>query len=323
MNDNHIKAEIVADSLNPKGVRLTSWVLEYPRFIHSELMTHRVFSKNAASSRAIPVDRLIQQVIDNPALPVFFGANRPGMQSAEELDDVTVKPRVLKTRNANSSFSTVAYITDRAYAKHLWLEARDVAIESVRGLNALGLHKQIANRVLEPWFNIRVIMTGTEHDNFFALRTHKDAQPEFQNLAKKMKVLYDSTTPQQLKENGWHIPFGDKVDEQKLDALLMKDDASTHMSPAEFNEAKDHMKRKIAIARCARVSYLNYEGKDDYLADITLCDRLFGSVPRHLSPTEHVAMALDSNTFIGNFRGFRQYRKLFAGEDGSNIQTNN
>ena len=128
-----------------------------------------------------------------------------------------------------------------------------------------------------------------------------------------MKALYETNKPVQLKAGEWHVPFGDKLDDNQICSLITTD----NLTLGEFLEAKEEIKRKIAIARCARVSYLNYEGKDDYAADVKLCDRLFGSVPRHLSPTEHVAQALDSTEFIGNFKGFKQYRKFFADESGT------
>ena len=289
-DDKHIKAEIIADSLNPQGIRITSWVLNYNLSIHAELLTHRVFSKNSASSRAIPTTKLIQQVIDNPALFVHWGKNIPGMQANEELND-----------------------NDKEIAKGIWLESRDLAVDQARKLLALNVHKQIVNRVLSPFIVNKIIMTGTEYENFFKLRAHPDAQPEFQNLAYKMKALYETNKPVQLKAGEWHVPFGDQLDDNQICSLINTD----NLTLGEFLEAKEEIKRKIAIARCARVSYLNYEGKDDYAADVKLCDRLFGSVPRHLSPTEHVAQALDSTEFIGNFKGFKQYRKFFADESGT------
>ena len=289
-DDKHITAEIIADSLNPQGIRITSWVLNYNLSIHAELLTHRVFSKNSASSRAIPTAKLIQQVIDNPALFVHWGKNIPGMQANEELND-----------------------NDKEIAKGIWLESRDLAVDQARKLLALNVHKQIVNRVLSPFIVNKIIMTGTEYENFFKLRAHPDAQPEFQNLAYKMKALYETNKPVQLKAGEWHVPFGDKLDDNQICSLITTD----NLTLGEFLEAKEEIKRKIAIARCARVSYLNYEGKDDYAADVKLCDRLFGSVPRHLSPTEHVAQALDSTEFVGNFKGFKQYRKFFADESGT------
>ena len=309
-DDKHITVEIIADSLNPQGIRITSWVLEYPRFLHSELLTHRVFSKNAASSRAIPGEKLIQQVSDNPALPVWWGKNQSGMQANEEVDDTIKRPVFF---GPATGFNDPSMLTEKEHAKAVWLEARDSAIEFVKRLNTIGLHKQIANRILEPWFNIRIIMTGTEYENFFKLRAHPDAQPEFQNLAYKMKALYETNKPVQLKAGEWHVPFGDQLDDNQICSLINTD----NLTLGEFLEAKEEIKRKIAIARCARVSYLNYQGKDDYAADVKLCDRLFGSVPRHLSPTEHVAQALDSTEFVGNFKGFKQYRKFFADESGT------
>lgn len=294
-----IKANIIADSINSFGCRLTTFILEYPRFIHAEVLTHRVFSKNAASSRAIPVEKMIQQVIDNPAMPVWWGKNQSGMQAKEELDN-TVKNSYYEYVNERSEF--FHSLTEQEYAKYIWLRARDKAIEQVQDLLKLGVHKQIANRILEPWFNIRVILSGTEFDNFYKLRAHPDAQPEFQALAYMMKDRHEKSVPKQLNRGEWHVPFGDNIDEEKLLTELSLD--------KDKHNAIQEAKLKIAIARCARVSYFNYEGKDDYAADIKLCNRLFQNDPKHLSPTEHVAMNVEDGYFHGNFKGFEQYRKF-------------
>lgn len=296
-----IKAEIIADSINYLGCRLTTFVLEYPRFIHSEILTHRVFSKNAASSRAIPIEKMIQQVIDNPAMPVWWGKNQSGMQAKEELDDKIKSLRVIPDPFDSQREFLYFDHTDLEHAKYIWLRARDKAIEQVEDLLSLGLHKQIANRILEPWFNIRVILSGTEFDNFYKLRAHPDAQPEFQSLAYKMLEEHKKSIPKQLKHGEWHIPFGDNIDEDKLIKELKVE---------KHEEEFERIKQKIAVARCARVSYFNYEGKDDYLADVKLCDRLFLSDPKHLSPTEHVAMNVEDDCFHANFKGFQQYRKF-------------
>lgn len=309
-----IKAEIIADSINPRGCRLTTFILEYPRFFHSEVLTHRVFSKNAASSRAIPIEKMIQQVIDNPAMPVWWGKNQSGMQAKEELDDVQRSLRIVKeihdeysdhfSHKMNTDYPP-GYIywynlTDKEYAKIRWLEARDSAIWDARKLLDLGVHKQIANRILEPWFNIRVILSGTEFENFYKLRAHPDAQPEFQTLAYMMLEEHKKSVPKQLEYGEWHIPFGDNIDEERI----IKD-----FNISGENAISD-IKRKIAVSRCARVSYFNYEGKDDYIADVKLCDRLFKSEPKHLSPTEHVAQNVSDDSFHANFKGFQQYRKF-------------
>lgn len=307
-----ITAEIIADSINPKGCRLTTWVLEYPRFIHSEILTHRVFSKNAASSRAIPVETMIQRVIDDPAMPVWWGKNQSGMQAKEELDN-TEKTHHRVGYPVGEHIYEDLFLTAKEAAKHDWLVARNVAIESVRRLNDLGLHKQIANRILEPWTHMRLILSGTEFENFFALRAHPDAQPEFQALAFKMLNLYNVSEPKVLRPNEWHIPFGDRIDND--DVALAWEKQSGQWGGSIDNEILILLKRKIAVARCARISYLNFEGKDDYVADIRLCNRLFGSVPRHLSPTEHVAQCMDDDSFHANFRGWKQYRLTFLDQN--------
>lgn len=314
-----IKSEIIADSISSQGCRLTSYVLEYPRFIHSEIMTHRVFSKNASSSRAIPIEKMIEMTKTNPAMPVWWGKNQSGMQAKEELDDVIRSERRwhfdsseseiidylgLKNRylQYNTFSQTRSYnLTDKETSKIEWLLARNDAISRIKTLNAIGLHKQIANRTIEPWLHIRVILSGTEFENFFALRAHPDAQPEFQALAYMMLEQYNSSKPNSLNAGEWHIPFGDKIDQ-------------TRVKEVAGDNTIEQAKIKVAIARCARISYLNFEGKDDYGADIKLCDRLFGSSPKHLSPTEHVAQCTDRSNFIGNFRGWKQFRKTFADE---------
>jgi len=283
-----ITSSIIADSINPKGNRLTSFVLEYPRYIHSEILTHRVFSKNAASSRAIPIEKMIQQVIDNPAMPTHWGKNQSGMQANEELSGI-----------------------DLYECKKLWLLARDEMVEYVKQLSASNLHKQIANRILEPWFHIKIILSGTEFENFFSLRAHPAAHPDLQKLAYLMLEQYNESAPKQLNEGDWHIPFGDKITDEGLNKLFNEFGLGCNW----VKDRQDEFKIKIAIARCARISYLNYEGKDDYAADIKLCDRLFGNTPKHLSPTEHVAQAQNNSDWSGNYKGFKQYRKFFQDEN--------
>lgn len=303
-----IKAEIIADSINPKDCRLTTYLLEYPRFIHAELLTHRVFSKNAASSRAIPIEKMIEQVEQNPAMPVWWGKNQSGMQAKEELSD-TDKVECYITHDGTGDFSCgVEWVSSKELARRQWLFARRLATGQAQVLSRTGLHKQIVNRVIEPWFNIRIILSGTEFDNFFALRAHPDAQPELQALAYKMLEEYNKSEPKSLQPGDWHIPFGDNIDGDRVFEEYVRK-IPTHI--VHLNSILEG-KIKIAIARCARVSYFNFEGKDDYEADIKLCDRLFASTPRHLSPTEHVAKCLNDDRFVGNFRGWEQYRYQFA-----------
>jgi thymidylate synthase ThyX len=278
-----IEAKIILDSTNPHNdIRLITSELTYPRFIHAEFMTHRMFSRNAASSRAIPVRKMIKKVVNTPAMPVSWGKNRPGM-SAEDILDSTVASK----------------------AQTEWLQARDNAAFSAGQMRKLGLHKQIANRIIEPWKNITVIVSATEFSNFFALRGHEDAQPEIQELSRAWREAIDGSVPQ---ERAWHIPYI-QDDEQSLDLEL---------------------KKKIGVARCARVSYLTHDGKRDIEKDLVLHERLLtGSGHGHWSPFEHVAKATAINEtrynfstgkdefgpiWCGNFRGWIQYRKIHKGE---------
>lgn len=266
-----IEVKIVADSMSPSGVRLTTFVLTYPRFIHSEFMTHRVFSRNASSSRAIPVKKQIEMIKNNPAIPLAFLKNQKGMQGGAKLED-----------------------QDAAVAT--WIEGRDRAVEIAEKFVLLDVHKQYANRVLEPYAHISVVCTSTEFDNFFALRIHKDAQPEIAEVGKKMYDCYESSKPKQLVDGMWHLPFA---------------------GGAGWSDLSEKECIKCSVARCARVSYLTHEGKEPVFEDdFKLYDRLLGGNPIHASPAEHQAMAVsDPNVHSGNFRGWIQYRKTLKNEN--------
>jgi hypothetical protein len=267
---------ILLDSIGPSGCRLTTWELRYPRMVHAELMTHRLLSRNSASSRAIPIAKMIAQVWRDPAMPVWWGANQSGMQARAELSGV------------------------RMWLAHrTWLAARLVAIVLAWMLSRVGLHKQIANRLLEPWMFITVIVSATEFANWFALRDHPDAQPEIAWVARLMHERYRDSDPYALAAGEWHMPLLDDKEREHIDI----DDRFT-LADA----------RKVSVGRCARVSYLTHDGKRDLAADVALHDRLAGSSPGHWSPFEHVAQALPDATPSGNFRGWKQYRKTFAAE---------
>lgn len=303
-----ITARIIKDSCQEGGRnRLTTFVLRYPRFIHAEFMTHRVFSRNAASSRAIPVAKMIQAVIDDPAMPVWWGKNQAGMQAKEELSDddwdiISIPGPVVEST--------------RQQAKTRWLKARDTAVEHVQELVGLNLHKQIANRILEPWAHIEVIVTATNWSNFYALRNHPDAQPEIQELARLMLEAHENSVPEALKSGEWHLPyikFEDRI-------------AALGWSAGNEPEAMAAL-RKVSAAKCARVSYLNHEGKATTLKeDFDMFDRLMGGDVKHASPTEHQARVPTEDDYEhvsspvwpfkypSNLDGWVQHRKLIEGE---------
>lgn len=259
-------AKIICDSVNAKYTRLTTMEITYPRFVHSEFMTHRVFSRNAASSRAIPIAKILQRVEDDPVFPVWWGKNQAGMQAEEQL----VLPEQLEAREK-------------------WLAARNSALQHARDLAALGLHKQIVNRILEPWMWITVIVTSTDWENFFALRCHKAAQPELREIADMMFTAYMfGKGPRRLLDGEWHLPYVDD---------------------SELNELSETV-LKVSVGRCARVSYLTHDGKRDPAEDIKLHDKLAAQDPGHWSPFEHVAQAQSDFPRCRNFRGFLQYRAM-------------
>jgi thymidylate synthase ThyX len=259
------KAEIIADSINGAGDRLTTFVLTYHRMIHSEFMTHRMLSKNSSSSRAIPVEKMIKLVESLEVYPLHWGKNQKGMSAQKEVTESEIQE-----------------------AKTIWQAAREDAIRHARHLVEIGIHKQVVNRLLEPFSAITVICSGTEYQNFFEQRCHPDAQPEIQDLAYKMKSAYDASQPQQLSEGEWHLPLIKSEDMQEISDI--------------------HEVVKVAVGRCARVSYLNHDGVRNLDDDIKLHDRLLTSKPAHLSPFEHVAIALPSSDKRANFRGFQSYR---------------
>lgn len=280
------QTRILKDSIAPCGKRLVTWELTYPRFVHAELMTHRLFSRNSASSRAIPVEKLMARIQEDPALPKWWGRNQAGMQAREEL------PPDL-----------------RLQAEELWLKARDLMLDVAGQLGALGLHKQLANRLIEPWMFITVIVSATEFDNWFHLRTHKDAQPEIAWVAKSMWEQYREHEPTPLVAGSWHLPLIDGEDRIEAAKRLGRDESSPEVVG---------LLKKVAVGRCARVSYLTHDGKRDLDKDVELHDRLCSGPatgePGHWSPFEHVAMALAEPGGSGNFIGWFQYRKEFVHE---------
>lgn len=298
------EAKTLADSLSPAGHRLTTLEATFPRFVLAEFNTHRAFSRNSASSRAIPIAKQLRRVIEDPYVPIEFGSNQPGMQAGPALSG--------ERRDA---------------AEREWLSARDDAVRRVLGLVTepgeaatvdplellariedarraderpgewLNVHKQVANRLLEPFMWHTVIVTATEWANFWNLRCHADAQPEIRLVAEKMRAAVEASEPVGLDYGEWHLP------------LIRPEDR-------EGTAVEDLV--KISAGRCARVSYLTHAGERDLAADVALHDRLLTS--GHMSPLEHPARPLAEDElarseWCGNFRGWCSYRKRIPGED--------
>lgn len=291
---NGIRARMVADSVSEtSGVRLCTMELRFHRFILPEFNTHRVFSRNASSSRAIPVDRMIRTIEADPAIPVHWGANQKGMQAGEELDTIVLSP-----------------FSGRAMSpKEVWMEFADLhAVKYAKAFSDAGYHKQIVNRLTEPFQYVNVVVTATEWDNFFRLRLHPAAQPEIQELAKIMKACMDEySTPRELCVNEFHLPYISRFDAKgEVDYTA--------------NTGEDAIKQ--SVARCARVSYRTHDGNEPTLEEDV---RLFTTLKdmSHLSPFEHVAtphlnvqdeglthIDMQGRPWSNNFREWVQYRTL-------------
>ena len=253
-------APVIADSANPEVQRITTLQLRYWRAIHAEFLTHRSMSRNASSSRAIPVKKMLAQVWNDPAGPEHWGVNQAGMQARGEL----------------TGWRLTA-------AQALWRAAGRAMCGAAWAAMKLGLHKQVANRLLEPWQFISVVVTATEWENFLALRDHPDAQPEIRTLAQDIRVAMEASAPVALQWGDWHLPYVRR--------------AVSHLSSS--------------VARCARVSYLTHDGREtSELEDWALWSRLKDANPPHMSPFEHQAQAVQGQ--FANFSGWRSYRHLLG-----------
>lgn len=284
-----IEAKVIADSISESGKRITTLQVKFHRFILPEFNTHRVFSRNFSSSRAIPTKKLLEQVRNDPAMPVHWGKNQAGMQAKEELSGDELK---------NTKFA--------------WKRAAESAAMMAETLADLGAHKQIVNRVIEPYTWSNGIVTSTEWENWDSLRRHEDAQPEIYELACRIHEAREASTPKLLKFGEWHLPY--ITDEEREDQFFSTED-----------NVKNNTLAKISAARCCRVSYLKHDGtKANVEEDLQLFERLAGSVPLHASPLEHQAtpdiiVPTSRNELAhwrdagahGNFSGWIQYRKLW------------
>ena len=319
-----ISAKIIADSINPQGHRITSFILTYPRMIHGELMTHRVFSRNSASSRAIPFNKMVEMAESDPFIPIAWQSKHTGMQGMYYLDGDSEQKLLINK----------------------WLEARDLAVQQAKLLDNSNVTKQLCNRLLEPFMWHTVLVTATEFDNFFELRcpkyqtpvsqsvepqrswkdlTEVHSNPEnlkrleankdnwifkmqhslsaaeihIQALAEAMWDEYNQSKPKQLQPGEWHIPFSDNINDDEILQKIAKEEEVSHLETAY--DIYQYYAIKIATARCARLSYMTFEGKIDYKKDIALHDQLLAA--KHASPFEHCARAMTDLEYYSFIKG--------------------
>lgn len=340
-----IKAKIVADSKNQQGNRITTMLVTFPRFILAELNTHRMLSKNSASSRAIPFKKMVESVQNNPFIPIAWQKEHKGMQGTEywTIDD---KVRI-DIGNENEYREDIQPITEEFRIR--WLEARDNAVNVARGLTNLGLTKQLANRLLEPFMWHTVLITSTEWENFFSLRcpqykSHKgqtyrswkdlikdstflvaeelklytqieklennkgQAEIHMMALAEAMWDAMNESTPKELKAGEWHIPFEDKID--LIDWLdTVNNDGHLDNDLDEQDRLFAIDKVKISTAMAARTSYtvVGDEKEFSYEKQIELHDRMVNQVPFHASPFEHAARCMSDDEYESYIRGKDKY----------------
>lgn len=275
-------AKIILDSISEKGDRLTTMEVVFHRFVLAEFNTHRVFSRNSASSRAIPVEKQLTRYIDDPAIPLELPAEQPGMQGGSSLEgqDYIDAQILIDSIHSFTGNMVMTYLKDHPNKSNR-------------------LHKSVLNRYLEPFMWHTVIVTSTEYENFFKQRCSPLAQPEIRAVAEEMERVYRESTPELIMAGEWHTPY-------------ILDD--------EYFLDQDELKR-LSAARCARVSYLTHDGKRDITEDFKLFERLASADPGHWSPLEHVATPYSpglvrrlSSPNKGNLKGWRQMRHDFEGK---------
>lgn len=308
-----ISAKMIKDSITEDGRRLTTILTESPLSYHPQNLTHRMFSRNASSSRAQPSTVIIQNVIDDPVYPVRWSKNQRGMQGFEDLDPDKI-----------------------IQAIEVWDAHRASTLDATRKLNELGLHKQYANRLLTPHQHIKVLWTTVSWDNFMHLRNHPDAQPEEQLFAQAVQEVLDNSTPEVLLHGQWHLPW---IREE--DWNLGRDFIACEKG-LSFKEVRDievlELMKNISASRCATLSYGNANGSPStFDKDLARIGKLMTD-PLHASPFEHQAtpdklISVQKSILIndewveqdvssewehpelhGNLTGFIQYRKTMPNE---------
>ena len=322
-----MQAEVVLASKGPDQKPIYTIRLRYPRIIHGEVMTHRVFSRNARSSRAVPVKTMLNEVRNMPFIPWHWGKNQGGMQADEECNEPVLVTNWLDIDfNGNPA-------KEKVVREEAWISAAECAAGHAQAYMEAGYHKQIPNRLLEPFSWIDTLITSTEWDNFLWLRDHRDAEPHFQDLARLVKLAIENATVLPIEPGEWHMPYIDEEDRHKVEH--------------EYNDGRTPasvMLCKISAARCARISYKPFDGDSSYERELERYDSLVTADRVHASPLEHQATpdqavlisadvfesenkSLSPDGFLearqgylhegfhGNLTGYIQYRKTIPNEE--------
>lgn len=326
------EAKILADSI-ANGARLTTAQLTFPRSILAELNTHKMLCKNAASSRAIPNNKLVKRVTDDPFIP-DFRLNKTGMQAGDSLEE-----------------------KEALAAQTFWLQFRDAAIVQCQTLNGMNIHKQYVNRLIEPWMFCTVIITGTDWDNMFFQRCHEAAEPSFHKIADMLHEAMFRSIPVKCQLSDWHLPlWNDDRDDLALAVRwtkiidYLKDLPDNKKLSVPIDEKVKFLIDNYALplvsaGRCCKVSYLNLDTNEvDLLNDIRLGLFCCTNNPGHWSPLEHQACPASIGDMVyridqleieqdhisdcrfispkdneigycGPLKGWKQFRKFFKNEN--------
>lgn len=290
MNNTKPSTKVVAHSKHPLGDELITLEIELHRFILPEFNTHRSVSRNFQSSRAVPVEKMLEQVRNDPALPVHWGKNQRGMVAEEECSNKIVY---------------FGNLYDMMSVDEFWRDAAESSVAYAECLVKAGYHKQIVNRLLEPFMWTKGVVTATREafEAFFKLRCAYDAQPEIKLLAERMREAIGTSKLRKLKYGEWHLPYSDHANED----LTIKD------------------KVKVSTSCCAQVSFRVLDDSLDKAKKIydmlnLPTNGVFSESSPHFSPTEHQALCmkpednegLTGSDVGGNFqtKNFFQYRKM-------------
>ena len=327
-----INAEIIADSVDTIGNRITSFIVDVPQIIVKELLRHRMFSFSSSSMRAVPFNNVIKDIKENMFIPLAFQAHHSGMQGNVYLEGNIAED-----------------------ARKMWIETGLTACKQAEELYHLGgVTKQLCSRIIEPFGYAKILVTATEFDGFFELRCPKfinehesgedisfsrkdfinklkqryptnweielkdffgiednteeewlalsesQAEIHIQALAEAMWDARNESIPKVLKTGEWHVPFGDKIDLMEWLEVFNADDHLTNNLDLQ-DELFEKDKLKIATARAARLSYSTHDGEINYEKDIKLHDQLLDS--KHFSPFEHCARVMSEDEYYDFFKG--------------------
>lgn len=310
-----MQVEVILASTSDHEKPIYTIRMRYPRPIHGEIMTHRVFGRNARSSRAVPVKTMLNEVRNTPYVPWHWGKNQRGMQAEEECNElVNPNPGI-----ANAAYDMYALPYDLT-REQAWINASKHAVAAAEAFMGAGYHKQNPNRLLEPFSWIDTLITATQWENFLWLRQHGAAEPHLQDLANLVAQAIGEATLKPLKFGEWHRPY---VTDMDIHNLIIRPDEDTERVIDELGCDGDELLNMISAARCARISYKPFDGNSTYRAEFDRYNMLVTSDRVHASPLEHQAKpdnycGEDKQWAFpelhGNLTGWLQYRKMIPNE---------